>query len=73
MTNLRLTIACFSAIMIFAFIFPSTAQAGYLDPGSGSFFAQLVIATIVGGLISVKLFWKNIKENITSIFRKREN
>jgi hypothetical protein len=61
-----------TAVLLFALLFPSQAAAGYLDPGSGSFFVQLIIATVVGGLISVKLFWKNIKDNITSKFKKRD-
>jgi hypothetical protein len=65
-------ILCLSAVLLFTLLFPTRAFAGYLDPGSGSFFIQLIIATIVGGLISVKLYWKNIKENISSLFKKHD-
>lgn len=36
--------------------FPETAQAGYLDPGSGSTLVQGIIAAIA----AVKRFWGNI-------------
>lgn len=29
----------------------------YLDPGTGSYLFQIIIATVVGGLFSVKIFW----------------
>jgi hypothetical protein len=34
----------------------------YLDPGSGSFILQLLIASLVGGLLLVKIYFKKIKE-----------
>jgi len=33
----------------------------YLDPGSGSFIIQLLIAAVVGIGFVVKLYWKKIK------------
>jgi hypothetical protein len=38
-----------------------TASLGYLDPGSGSFILQLVIASLLGGAFIVKSYWKKIK------------
>jgi len=32
----------------------------YIDPGSGSIILQLVIATLLGGGILIKAFWKKI-------------
>jgi len=37
----------------------------YLDPGSGSIVAQMIIAALVGLGISVKVFWYRIKSKIT--------
>ncbi|MEN6436740.1 MAG: hypothetical protein ABFD14_08675 [Anaerolineaceae bacterium] len=34
----------------------------YLDPGSGSFILQMVIAAAVGGAFAVKVYWKKIKK-----------
>ncbi len=33
----------------------------YLDPGSGSFIVQLVIAAIAGSAVLIKVYWKKIK------------
>ncbi len=33
----------------------------YLDPGSGSFILQIIIATLMGGLLAVKIYWGKIK------------
>jgi hypothetical protein len=32
----------------------------YLDPGSGSFILQILIAALFGGLFLLKTFWKKI-------------
>jgi hypothetical protein len=32
----------------------------YLDPGSGSVLIQIIIATILGGLIAIRVFWSRI-------------
>jgi hypothetical protein len=33
----------------------------YLDPSSGSFILQVLIAGLLGGLLTIKLFWGRIK------------
>ncbi len=35
--------------------------AQYLDPGSGSYLLQLLIAGILGALFALRLYWKRIK------------
>jgi len=37
----------------------------YLDPGSGSFILQIVIAAVLGGAYAVKVYWKKIKKLFT--------
>ena len=41
-------------------IMESDAEA-YLDPGTGSFVFQTVIATVAGSLFVVKTYWRRIK------------
>jgi hypothetical protein len=38
-----------------------TAPEAYLDPGSGSFILQLVLAAVLGGLFIIKGYWLKIK------------
>jgi len=33
----------------------------YLDPGSGSFILQLLVAGILGGLVALRMYWNKIK------------
>lgn len=33
----------------------------YLDPGTGSFFLQLVVGGMFGGLLMAKHFWQKVK------------
>ena len=47
------------------FVFPETSHA-YLDPGTGSFVFQMIIAGVVGGLFAIKTFWRKI----VSFFKK---
>ena len=48
-------------------LFAEPAHA-YLDPGTGSYFFQMMIAAVVGGLFAVKMFWRRLKAFFT---RKR--
>lgn len=39
-----------------------TAQASaYIDPGSGSFFVQMLLAGILGAGMAIKAYWHRIK------------
>ncbi len=44
----------------------------YLDPGSGSFFLQLLLATLMGALFLVGAYWKRVKSFVRNIFSKRQ-
>jgi hypothetical protein len=44
-------------------VLPSTAQA-YIDPGSGSFIIQMLFASIIGGLFTMKMYYQRIKTYI---------
>jgi hypothetical protein len=39
----------------------------YVDPGTGSYVFQVIVAFILGGLFSVKLFWRRIIDFIKSV------
>ena len=46
--------------MVVLILLPTPAFA-YLDPGSGSFVIQGIIAVVVGAGFAVKMFWHRIK------------
>ena len=57
--------------LIFVLCFPAYA---YLDPGTGSYFLQIIIATLLGAMYAIKHFWYKIKlfcTNLLSKFKKR--
>jgi len=43
---------------------------GYLDPGTWSYFLQILIMVFVGGIVAIKTFWQNIKSFFSRIFKK---
>jgi hypothetical protein len=45
-------------------VFHRNAHA-YLDPGTGSVVLQVVIAAIFGGLFTIKLFLRRVKNRLT--------
>jgi hypothetical protein len=56
-------------VTFFYLAFPSFAYA-YLDPGTGSYIFQLLIAGIVGLAFLVKVYWKRIKLFLARPFSK---
>lgn len=61
MIHLRLPIISSFSIIFIVSIFPTPVYA-YLDPGTGSYFFQILVGTIIGALFTVKMFWKKIKD-----------
>jgi hypothetical protein len=56
------------ALFLAALSVPSTASA-YVDPGTGSYFLQILIAGLLGAAFAVKLYWRKIKHFLTgSVF-----
>jgi hypothetical protein len=55
-----------------ALMLPVRQAQAYLDPGTGSYMIQLIIAGVAGALISVKMFWRHIKYFFVRIFYKNK-
>jgi hypothetical protein len=45
----------------FELLAPYLRPSLYLDPGSGSFLIQLLLAALLGGAFAIKIYWKKIK------------
>lgn len=56
-----------------AFAGPHLKGHAYLDPGSGSFILQILIATLVGGLFILKTFWQRIQTFFRSLFSRNKD
>ena len=50
------------------FVMGLAAPPAYLDPGSGSFLLQLVVAGLLGAALAVRMSWNRIR----GIFRRRD-
>jgi hypothetical protein len=66
--NILITVA---GLILFSLTLPSNVY-GYLDPGTGSYFLQLIAAALVGSLFAIKLYWKKIKTSFKEIFSKKK-
>ena len=49
---------------------PLNRDVAYLDPGTGSFLLQMLLATLLGGLFLVRAFWSRIKDFFGRLFSK---
>lgn len=60
-------------LMVLFFTVLARDAYAYLDPGTGSYFLQLVIAGLLGALFFVKTFWRSIFKSIKTVFLKLFN
>ncbi len=44
------------------FILPINTAYAYLDPGTGSFIIQIIIAGFVSTMFAIKIYWRKIKD-----------
>ncbi len=66
------TITILVVFALFHLLIPKNTYA-YLDPGTGSFIIQMLIASIVGGLFILKLYFNKIKAFFKRRFSKGES
>ena len=58
---------------VWILILPGTAWA-YIDPGTGSYLFQLVIAGGLAALYTLRRYWQNVKTMLAGVLgRKRES
>ncbi|MDH3216123.1 MAG: hypothetical protein OEN01_07520 [Candidatus Krumholzibacteria bacterium] len=55
---------------IVSYFWPSEARA-YLDPGTGSYVLQLVLAALLGVAFATKMFWLRIKTFLAGLLSKK--
>lgn len=53
-----------AAVAGWSLLFPPNAHA-YLDPGTGSFIFQLLAGAVLGGLVTIKMYWYRIRDFFT--------
>ncbi len=60
------------SIALIVLLFSGDAHA-YLDPATGSYIFQILIAGLLGGLFAVKMFWRKIKAFYLRVFSKKSD
>jgi len=61
----------FLLLAAFCMLFPLYSHA-YIDPGTGSYVFQIIIATFVALAFAVKVYWHKIKIFVVRLFAKKE-
>lgn len=49
------------------------AVLAYLDPGTGSFILQALIGVILGGLLTLKMYWRRLKGFASTLLGKNRD
>jgi hypothetical protein len=70
MKNTGISIRFTLVIALLLLCIPSGLFA-YIDPGSGSYIIQVIIAAFLGGAVAIKVFWQRIKNFFASRFSKK--
>jgi len=55
----------FTVFVFILLMFPARTHA-YIDPGTGSYILQIVIAGIAAGAFAIKMFWRRIRALFSS-------
>jgi hypothetical protein len=58
--------------LIAFFVFITQKAYAYLDPGSGSFIMQIIIGAILGGLVTIKIYFHKVKSFFIKFFHRRK-
>jgi len=49
-------------LVVLLFLAHTRDAHAYIDPGSGSYIVQLIIAGLLGAAFAARIYWKRIKE-----------
>ena len=60
---------CLTLVVLLAL---SPAAYAYIDPGTGSYLFQLLIAGLLGGGFLVKAYWRHLRRWVARVARRRE-
>jgi hypothetical protein len=66
------TIKIIFIMSLICLVFPQKAYA-YLDPSTGSYVVQIIIASLIGGLFAIKHYFARIRGFIQSLASKKKS
>ncbi|MHC5060962.1 MAG: hypothetical protein ACYTFK_07750 [Planctomycetota bacterium] len=71
----RVDVVGYAVLLILVFSEAAQAHGGifqaYIDPGTGSFIVQILLAGLVGASFAVGVFWSKIKSFFSRIFYRK--
>lgn len=71
MFNDRLFIKLLLFITLIYLLAPGTAYA-YIDPGTGSYILQILIAAFIAAAFAIRSFWENVKMFFRGLFKNQK-
>ena len=61
------------SVLAFLLVLADSQNAyAYIDPSTGSYVLQFLIAGLFGALFALKIYWQNVKSFVVNIFSGRE-
>jgi hypothetical protein len=60
-----------TVLLVSMFFYHQSAYA-YIDPGTGSYFFQLLIGALLSAGFVVKLYWSKIKKRLSGLSKKND-
>jgi hypothetical protein len=55
-------------MLLFICLMPLCRAHAYIDPGTGNYLLQLIVASLFGALFAIKVFWTKVKTLGSSIW-----
>ncbi|MGB0911197.1 MAG: hypothetical protein ACPGYT_12610 [Nitrospirales bacterium] len=65
------TLNLLGLILLWQFIISGPALA-YIDPGTGSYLFQMLMAGLLSSMFAVKMFWRNIRVYFSRFFSQSD-
>lgn len=59
-----------SLVVAFLLIVTLKEAHAYIDPGSGSFLLQMLLATVFASIFAIKAFWQRLTGQVSRFFSK---
>ncbi len=56
-------------LLLFICIAPPRHVEAYVDPGTGNYLLQVILATLFGVVFALKIFWARVKSRWTCVRR----
>ena len=69
----RLSFPLILALVVVVVVGAPGAALAYIDPGTGSFIVQGIIAAVVGAGLAIKMFWSHIVSLLTGKSRDEDD